>query len=48
MLFTASHILYTESLSSAIHTDTRKVKQGVAVGGEEKLLYMGKTEFLNM
>ena len=48
MLYTASYIMYTESLSSAIHTETRKVRQGVAVGGEEKLLYMGDTEFLNM
>ena len=45
---TASHIVYTESLSSAIHTETIKVRQGVAVGGEEKLLYIGDTEFLNM
>ena len=48
MLFTASHILYTESLTSVIHTETRNVRWGVAVGGEEKLLYMGDTESLNM
>ena len=48
MLYTASQILYTESLSSAIHTKTRKVRWGVAVGGEEKLLFMGDTESLIM
>ena len=48
MLYTASHILYTEYLSSAIHAETRKVRWGVAVGGEEKLLYMGNTESVNM
>ena len=48
MLYNASHILYTESLSSAIHTETRNVGLGVAVCGEEKLLYMGDTEFINM
>ena len=40
--------MYTESLSLAIHTETKEVMQGVAVNGEKKLLYMGDTEFLNM
>ena len=41
-------MLYTESLSSSIHTETRKVRWRVAVGGEKKLMYMGDTESLNM
>ena len=48
MLYTASHVLYTESLSSAIHTEMRMVRWVVAADGEKKLLYMGDTEFLNM
>ena len=35
MLYTALDIMYTESLKSARHTETRKVTWGVAVGGEE-------------
>ena len=34
-LNTASQILYTESLSSAIQIEKRKVMHGVAVGGEK-------------
>ena len=45
---TVSQILYTESLSTAIHTETKKVMQEAAVGGKEKLLYMGDTAFLNI
>ena len=48
MLYNASRLLCTESLSSAIHKETRKVMHGVAVGGEEKLLYMGDTDFLDI
>ena len=51
-LNTASHILCTEtqsdSLSSAIQTETRKIMSGVAVGEKEKLLYFRDTEYLNM
>ena len=48
MLNTASNILYTESLSSVIHRETIKIRQGIAVGGEETLLFMGDTKFLKM
>ena len=48
MLNTASHILYNESLSLVIHRETIKMRQGVAVGGEETLLFMGDTKFLKM
>ena len=44
----ASQILYTESLSSAIYKETRKVMQRVALGEEEKLLSMGENDILNM
>ena len=42
MMCTASLIMYTESLISAIHIQTRKVRQGVAVGGEEKTPVYGR------
>ena len=48
MLNTASHILYSESLSSVIHRETIKIRHGVAVGGEETLLFIGDTKFLKM
>ena len=40
-------LLYTETLSSAIHTEIRKVRWGVAVGGEQQIMYIGDTESLN-
>ena len=49
MLYTASHIMDTESLSSAIQTETKKVRWAVPVSGlEKKLLYMGDTESLTI
>ena len=42
MLYTASHIMDTESLSSAIQTETRKVGWGVPVGGFKKTPVYGR------
>ena len=35
-MYTASHILYTESLFSAIHTETKKGKVGGCCGSKRK------------
>ena len=41
-------LLYAIHCITYAETETRNVGKGIALGGEEKLLHMGDTEFLNM